>query len=128
MFVFQTFPVAWSEYYHSHGLVMKDPAMHWAFSNTGYIHWRDLAEDDPHGVIRQARRHGLSHGFTVSFRAERTRSLGGFTRPDRDFLDVEIDEITAKIKAIHNETDGLDSISESDRRALKKLAIRLTHS
>jgi len=125
-FLFQTFPAVWVDTYHAQGLVMKDPAMHWAFANTGFIRWRDLIEDDPHAVMANAKRHGLSYGFTTSIHADKSRSLGGFARADRDFLDVEIDELCDLFKRLHMLTEGLDVLSEPDRKALQKMSIRMT--
>ena len=127
-FLFQTFPVAWVEYYHTHGLVMKDPMMHWAFANTGTLRWREMADADPAGVIANAKRHGMAYGCTTSIHGEASRSLAGFTRSDRDFLDVEINEIYQKFKRLELATAGLDEVSNADKQALKEMSIRLTHS
>lgn len=125
-FLFQTFPVGWVDTYHAQGLVMKDPAMHWAFANTGHIRWRELAEDDPHAVLANAKRHGLSYGFTASIHSDRSRSLGGFARGDRDFLDVEIEELSDGFQRLHMLTQDLEVLSEWDRKALQKMSIRMT--
>jgi LuxR family transcriptional regulator len=126
LFLLQTFPVSWVEYYHSKGLVMKDPAMHWAFANTGFIRWRDLMDDDPEQVMTAAKRHGLTYGFTTSLHSDKSRSLGGYARDDRDFLDVEIDEIRALFEELHTLTEGLESHAEWDHEALQKMSIRMT--
>lgn len=125
-FLFQTFPVAWVEYYHNNGLVMKDPAMHWAFANTGTIRWRDLADDDPAGVMASAKRHGLGYGFTGSLHWAKTRTLAGYARDDRDFLDVEIDEIMGLLEELHALTDGVSSLTEQELNALQDISVRLT--
>ena len=127
-FLFQTFPVEWVDYYHKNGLVMKDPMMHWAFGNTGSIRWREMADSDPAAVIANARRHGLAYGCTTSIHKHGSRSLAGFTRSDRDFLDVEIDELFKKFSELEAVTAGMDDISDADKRALKAMSIRLTHS
>ena len=90
-FLFQTFPEKWVKHYSRQGFVIRDPAVHWAFSNTGYIRWRDLVEGDTSGVMEQSRLFGLTYGFTASIHNDHSRTLAGFARPDRDYLDVEID-------------------------------------
>lgn len=127
MFLFQTFPVDWIEHYHKHGLVMKDPAMHWAFANSGFIRWRDLTEHDADAVMADAKRHGLGYGFTCSIRGEKSRSLAGFARNDRDYLDVEINEIQDMLLKLHLLTKGLEVLSEWDLNALKDMSVRMTH-
>lgn len=127
-FLFQTFPIKWVDYYSQHGLVLKDPAMRWAFDHSGTIRWRDLTDDDPYGVMQQAKRHGLSYGFTHSIRVEKSRSVSGFARGDRDYLDIEIDEIGKKLHELHAATDQLTALSEADADALKQMSIRMTHT
>ena len=102
--------------------------MHWAFANTGKIRWREMADSDPAGVIASAKRHGLAYGFTGSIHKERSRTLAGFTRSDRDFLDVEIDEIFAKLEELEALSDGIEELSMADKMALKQMSIRLTHT
>ena len=126
MFLFQTYPVDWIDYYHKHGLVMKDPVMHWAFSNAGVVRWRDLSENDPHSVMADAKKYGLGYGFTVSIQGEKSRSLAGFARDDRDFLDVEINEIEILVNKLHRLTEGLEVLSEWDLNALKDMSVRMT--
>ena len=127
-FLFQTFPADWTDHYHAHGLVMKDPAMRWAFGSIGAIRWRDLTDDDPDGVMGQAKRFGMAYGFTWSAKEPGTRSLGGFARDDRDFLDFEMDEIDSLMHQLHQATDGLTQLSAADQNALKRMSIRMTHN
>ena len=128
-FMFQTFPERWVEHYSKHGLVIKDPAVHWAFSNTGFIRWRDLVEDnpDPFSVMEQSRRYGLAYGFTASNHNGQMRTLGGFARSDRDYLDAEIADIRNRLERLDRQTLHLDALSDQDTAALQKMSIRLTH-
>lgn len=127
-FLFQTFPIKWVDYYSQHELVLKDPAMRWAFDNSGTMRWREMVDDDPSGVLQLAKRHGLRYGFTHSIRTERSRSVSGFARADREYLDIEIDEIGKKLQRLHAATDQLTSLSADDADALKRMSIRMTHS
>jgi LuxR family transcriptional regulator len=126
-FLFQTFPEKWVNAYARHGMVIRDPAIHWAFANSGFIRWRELAQDDTTGVMEQARLYGLTYGFTVSIHNDRSRTICGFARSDRDYLDAEIEEIRRTLEALDVLTAGIKVLSKSDTLALQKMSIRMTH-
>ena len=127
-FLFQTFPEKWVKHYSKHGLVIRDPAVHWAFSNTGFIRWRELTANDNTGVMEQARLYGLTYGFTASIHNDHSRTLGGFARSDRDYLDVEIDEISDRLEDLDVLTAGIEMLSSKDTDALQEMSIRLTRN
>jgi LuxR family transcriptional regulator len=126
--LFQTYPTKWVEHYTSKGLVMYDPAVRWGFENTGAIRWRDQLDDDPYGVIQEAKKYGMTHGVTLAVFNQNSRTVAAFSRSDRDFLDIEIDEISQKLDKLHAATFGVNKLSDADMAALKKMAIRLTHA
>ena len=125
--LFQTFPEPWMEAYSRNGFVIRDPAVRWAFENTGFIRWRDLARDDPSGVMEQARLFGLTYGFTASIHNDSSRTLAGFARADRDYLDVEIYEIIEKLEDLDILSAGIQVLSRADTDALQEMSIRMTH-
>ena len=127
-FLFQTFPQAWIDYYASNGLHLSDPAVAWSFAESGHIHWSELAKNDPNDVIGKARDHGLSYGTTISLRDGGSGTVCGIARQDRDYLDAEIADITAKLLPLHRATAGLSVLSAEDTAALKRMSIRLSHS
>ena len=127
-FLFQTYPAKWVDHYTAQGLVLHDPAVRWGFENTGTIRWRDQVEDDPYGVIEQAKRYGMTHGVTMAVNRHKSRTVAAFSRSDRDFLDYEIDKIYELLDELHDETFGLETLSTVDMLALKKMSIRLTHA
>lgn len=127
-FLFQTYPKRWIEIYTKRGLVLSDPTVRWGFENTGSIRWRDLASEDTAGVLQMARDFGLTHGFTAALVRQGSRTVASFARTDRDFLDAEIDDLTANLGALHDETLGLDELTQADQAALRKMSIRLTHT
>ncbi len=127
-FLFQTLPEKWVQHYSKHGFVIRDPAVHWAFENTGFIRWRDLAQNDPTGIMEQYRVYGLTYGFTGSIHNDHSRTLAGFARSDRDYLDVEIDEIMHLLEDLDVLTAGIDVLSAKDKAALQAMSIRLTHN
>lgn len=126
-FLFQTFPERWMEVYSRQGFVIRDPAVHWAFEKTGFIRWRELAVSDRSGVMEQARLYGLNYGVTISIHNDNARSLAGFARGDRDFLDVEISEISELFEELDVMTAGIELLSKKDTDALQKMSIRMTH-
>lgn len=126
-FLFQTFPVEWVDYYANQGLQLRDPAMHWAFANSGSIRWHDLRDNDPAGVIDKAAEHGMPYGATISFLRQQSRTVAGFGRADRDYLDAELDEITERLHRLHDATLTIQQLSAPDLAALKKMSVRLSH-
>lgn len=127
-FLFQSFPEKWTNHYSRQGLVIRDPAVHWAFANTGFIRWRDLVDGDTTGVMEQSKLFGLNYGFTASIHNDRARTLAGFARDDRDYLDVEIDQIREKLEILDVMTAGIEALSKEDKEALQELSIRMTHT
>lgn len=127
-FLFQTFPQEWVDYYANQGLQLRDPAMHWAFANSGSIRWHQLKENDPTDVIGKAAAHGMPYGATISMLRNDSRTVAGFARADRDYLDVELDEITDLLARLHDATLKVTQLSQADLAALKKMSIRLSHS
>ncbi len=125
-FLFQTFPQGWANHYADEGLQLKDPAVLWGFTQTGYIRWNELVADDPADVIGQARDFGLAYGMTISILEKNSRTVGGFARQDREYLDVEITELHDLCKQLHHATLGLSVLSKADMAALKKMSIRLS--
>lgn len=127
-FMFQSFPEKWANHYSRHGLVIKDPAVHWAFQNTGHIRWRDMDDDGDSGILEQSALFGLKYGFTASIHNDNSRTLAGFARGDRDYLDAEIDDICDRLVKLDIITAGIEVLSADDREALKALSIRMTHT
>ena len=127
-FLFQTFPEKWVDHYSRQGLVIRDPAVHWAFGNTGHIRWRELADNDPSGIMEQSRLYGLTYGFTASIHNDHSRTLAGFARSDRDYLDVEIGEICDRLEDLDVLTAGIEVLSAKDTDALQAMSIRLTRN
>lgn len=127
-FMFQTYPRRWLEIYNSKGLLMQDPVVQWGFENTGAIRWRELRDQDTRGVMAQAAQYGMKYGITFSTMQGKSRSVGGFARSDRDFLDVEIEELSDTVMRLHRMTAALKKLSDPDVTALKRLSDRLTRS
>ncbi len=126
-YMFQTYAKRWLDQYTAEGLLLKDPVVRWGFNNVGRIRWADLEAIDDCGVMERAKDFGLMNGAAISLTFSGSRSIAGFARADRDFTEVELDELEAGLARLHRATLGLARISVEDREALTALSIRLTH-
>lgn len=121
-------PELWVEFYTAHGLVVHDPAMHWAYSATGAMRFADMALPDPHQVFGHAAVFGLTHGAVVSILRPEDRgrrSYGIFYREDREFSDNELTRLQALLAALHQGEDS--TLSRAEIEALKLQAEGLRH-
>jgi LuxR family transcriptional regulator, quorum-sensing system regulator SdiA len=101
-YVFSTYPPAWLEIYDAEGLIVKDPTVGWAFRNEGCVRWSNLRDQDPDGVLERAATHEIRFGATVSLRRDGARVMGGFSRPDREMSDLEIDACKVDLATLHD--------------------------
>ena len=86
-------PPDWVREYTVSGLIVHDPAMSWAYKNSGAARWSELGEEDSQGVLALAGNHGLNYGAVASCidAGERgQRSFGFFCRSDREYADREL--------------------------------------
>ena len=127
-FLFQTYPKQWVDYYSNKGLVMQDPTVAWAFSNTGTRRWSDLADQDAAGVFGHAAEHGLGYGTTIAVEDATGRSMASAARSDREYADDEIAVIEGKIAELHTLASELTALSDGTTAALKNLAVDFSHS
>jgi LuxR family transcriptional regulator len=126
-FLFQTYPKDWVDEYSRDGLLVRDPMVVWAFSNEGHVSWSDLAPRDEAGVLARAAAHGLRHGLAVSVERGGSRSMGGFARPDREFLPEEVARIEAALEQLHDDTATALPLPEAVRESLRRLSVAFTH-
>lgn len=124
-FMFQTYAKDWLDYYSSHGLVMSDPMVAWAFQEVGFQRWSDL--DDPHGVMTKAAEFGMAFGLVVSIASDDSRTICGFANADREFSDEEIAEIEAHVANIHANTADTAQLDGNTIEQLKKMSVMVTH-
>ncbi len=81
-------PASWVREYTAGGLMVHDPAMSWAYKNSGTARWSDLVASDSLGVLDLAKDHGLEYGAVVSCTDRNDasqRSFGLFCRSDREY-------------------------------------------
>jgi LuxR family transcriptional regulator, quorum-sensing system regulator SdiA len=126
-YLFQTYAQRWMDVYSAKGFVMHDPVVRWGLQNTGRTRWSDLASIDTAGVLEEAKDHGMMNGVAIGIVLDGSRSIGGFSRADRDYDEAETDELEVLLSRLHTETAGLGQLSAADQRALTELSIKLTH-
>ncbi|MCQ0091753.1 transcriptional regulator [Roseovarius sp. M141] len=126
-YLFQTYGDDWMNYYSSKGIVMKDPAVLWGFANDGIASWPELQKLDNHGVFEKATEFGLNYWAVMATSESGSKSIGAFSRSDRDFTDDEREQIFADFQSLHRLTlQGPESEPEFGEMLLD-LSIRHTH-
>ncbi len=116
------FPEDWVAYYTRKGLMLRDPAVRWAYENTGSVRWSVLEADDPHGVFRSARRFGLNFGVVVSYSAadpKEQKSYGSFARADRDFTPDETSILMLLLRQMHDQANPPTNLTAAELEALR---------
>ena len=97
-------PGNWVREYTASGLLVHDPAMAWAYKNSGAIRWSELREGDDQGVFELAKNHGLNFGAVASFAdlgSSGQRSFGLFCRSDREYRAAELEQLHRSLIAAH---------------------------
>lgn len=100
-YLFQTYDDAWMTYYSKMGIVMKDPAVKWGFSNDGIASWDELQKFDQHGVFDKATEFGLNFWTVMATSEHGSKSIGAFSRSDRDFTSAEREQIFTDFQSLH---------------------------
>jgi len=97
-------PAGWVREYTASGLMVHDPAMSWAYKNSGVVRWSDLVVSDSLGVLDLAKDHGLNFGAVVSCTDRNDpsqRSFGLFCRTDREFEARELSRLNERVLESH---------------------------
>lgn len=122
--MFTTYPQLWLEHYGEKGMMMVDPVVRWAMSETtvsGVAKWSDLADDDPAGVVDSSAAHGLKNGMSFAIGPITSRTIGSVTK-STPFTEAEIATAESLINAIHQLTDGLEKMDSAVQDALRGLS------
>jgi LuxR family transcriptional regulator, quorum-sensing system regulator SdiA len=121
-------PSLWVEFYTTQGLVVHDPAMRWAYSQTGAARFSELTLPDPHQVRAHAAVFGMGYGAVVSVLRKEDRgrrSYGLFFRDDRDFVDSELTELEQQVLALHIGEEPQLTTAEIEALKLQSEGLRL---
>jgi LuxR family transcriptional regulator, quorum-sensing system regulator SdiA len=119
--MFTTYPQVWLEHYGEKGMMMVDPVVRWAMSETteaGHMQWQDLAGDDPAGVVSGAAAHGLTNGISFAIGPITSRTIGSVTH-SAPFTAAATAEAERLITAIHDLTASLEQMPPATLEALR---------
>lgn len=125
-YLFQTYPKRWIDHYSSTGMMVYDPLVRWGLQNVGRVRWADLEDIDVRGVLEEAKDYGLMNGVCLALVHSGSRTIAGFARADRDYVEAEVDEIEEVLARLHEATLGFGDLDPDDKQALTDLSIRLT--
>ena len=115
------YPTEWIDHYTRSRLMLFDPVMRWAYSNTGIARWSDMRSDDPHGVLNMAASFGLRFGLSVAVfdeNVEGHRSFASFARADREFDELESRLLLAFLTRRHLEMLPPTNLTAAELEAL----------
>ena len=85
--------------------MLCDPMISWGVSHQGVSRWSETGIPDPHNVLGQASDFGLNYGVVVSCGPMSLRSIGGFSRSDREFTDDEMARVLQLVNLMHDKTE-----------------------
>ena len=119
---FQTYSEEWADFYSQNGYALRDPTIAWGFSTTGACRWSSLPIPDPFNILKDAADHGLTYGLTVSYGPITSRTIASFARNDREFTDIEIEEISTTVRRLHDATEPPASLTKAQKEALRCVA------
>ena len=123
-----TFPERFVDWYTSNGLQVFSPLLKWAYSTQqGVIRWSDIEQTDPKNLFGKAAEFGLGFGCvcTVS-EASGVRSIGTFSRGDREMSDEELQVLHQHLLTKHEFAAVPQGITEKEREVLVRLASGMT--
>lgn len=126
-YLFQTYDDEWMNYYSRMGVVMKDPAVRWGFSNDGIASWDELQQLDSAGVFAKAAEFGLNHWAVMATSESGPKSIGAFSRLERPFTDAEREQLYADFRRLHHLTLQGPETEPEFGEMLVDLSIRYTH-
>jgi LuxR family transcriptional regulator, quorum-sensing system regulator SdiA len=120
---FNNWPKDWVKHYGDHNLMLDDPLIRWAYSNTEAARWSALGVDDPKGVLKQAAAFGLRYGVAVSIKDQGAaeRSFAFFARKDREFFNEEVQFFTRYLADLHDE-HAAPELTKAELDALRLVA------
>lgn len=127
-YLFQTYDEEWMNYYSTMGIVMKDPAVRWGFANDGIASWSELKEMDDHGVFDKATEYGLNYWAVMATSESGSKSIGAFSRSDKEFSDSEREQLFADFQSLHLLTLQGPETEPEFGEMLLDLSIKHTHA
>lgn len=117
-----TYPKEWVRHYREKSYLLRDPTIAWGLENTGIASWTCDKIKDPLGIVEDARRNGLNHGFAMSTGEPNDRSIGSMARQDRPFTRDECLRAFEVFKSIHEVTKPRCVLTKAQIEALRLIA------
>jgi LuxR family transcriptional regulator, quorum-sensing system regulator SdiA len=119
--LFRTYRQDWIEHYSEKGFMLTDPVVHWGIMNAGEITWDDLAPHDTGGVLADAKRFGLTNGWTYSVGEMDSRTISGLTKSGAPFTEADRKTLRAIVDKVHALTDGIENFDPEVLEAMRAL-------
>lgn len=117
-----TYPAAWQQEYQDNAYALRDPLVFWGIGISGHTRWSEIRLPDPFSIMQKAKQHGLHYGAVVSCGPITSRSIVGCARSDREFTDVEIDQIVDVARALHEAAAPPTELTKAQVEALRLIA------
>lgn len=127
-YLFQTYDEGWRNYYSRTGVLMKDPAVRWGFVNDGIATWAELKALDDHAIFDKATEFGLKYWTVVATSDGGSKSMGAFSRSDRDFTVSEREQLFNDFQRLHLLTLQGPETDPDFGEMLLELSIFYTHT
>jgi LuxR family transcriptional regulator, quorum-sensing system regulator SdiA len=119
--LYRTYDPKWIEHYSEKGYFLSDPVVHWGLTNEGAVDWDALMAQDTEGVLSDARRFGLSNGWTFAVGPATSRTISGHTKSGAAFTPDARRKIEALVTQAHDLTNDIDSMDLGTVEALRAL-------
>lgn len=119
-----TYPEAWQEEYTTKNYAAMDPTvlLNMAFPSTRRWSEFSIKATDVAGIFKKAAVHGLSFGATSCVKSEYGHSFLSVSRTDRDFTDIEMAFIGAKLVLLNGIVNADVALSTRETATLDLLA------
>lgn len=122
-----TYRESWSKFYSNQNFILSDPAVIWGLTNNGARRWSEIELPDPLNVFGHAAKHGYAFGVSIGCGDAHSKTLGSAGRPDREFNDDEIKEITEAVQKLHDILDTRGKLKQHQIDALQAKEAGLTY-
>ena len=128
LIMFQTYGSRWAEICSAQGYFMCDPLVTWGFAQHSCRRQSALHAPDPRNILPQALPYASNLGVAASQSPNVARSIAGVARPDREFFDDEIAQISDLVRVLRQEITPPEQLSTAQVEALRLIANGYRHA
>lgn len=125
---FQSYNQEWIDHYTAQAYQLRDPMVAWGFSKEGASRWSELGIPDTFGIMKEAAEFGLPYGAVVAVGPISSRTIAGFSHPEREFRDDEIALLEEGVRRLHVLTEPPENLTVAQRDALRLVAAGDRHT